>query len=136
MEVIKIEEECPICGKKLEFVETPNTVHYGKLICPEHGFVKWVPKPREDNKRVRTSRYDLKQVVEFHKMKEPRCFFCLRTKEELGTHETLTIDHIIELNQGGEDKLENLQILCSACHKLKNWARLYMNWHFNGKEIE
>ena len=39
--------------------------------------------------------------------------------------------HIEEIDKGGKDELGNLQIICSACHKLKNWARLYTNWHLN-----
>lgn len=33
--------------------------------------------------------------------------------------EAKEIDHIIELDAGGEDALENLQPLCVACHKAK-----------------
>lgn len=29
------------------------------------------------------------------------------------------VDHIIELAQGGTDEIENLQPLCTACHKAK-----------------
>ena len=127
-------EYCPICGKELVFVLTPNSVHYGKLVCPEHGYVKWVKYPKNEGKRRNTSKYDLRDVAKFHGMKEPICFFCLRNKDQLGENETLTVDHIIELQQGGKDELPNLQILCSACHKLKNWRRLYGNWHLFGKK--
>ena len=71
-------------------------------------------------------------MVAFHKMESEFCFFCLRERKELGVSETMTLDHIKELDKGGVDQVENLQILCSACHKLKNWARLYLNWHLNG----
>jgi hypothetical protein len=29
------------------------------------------------------------------------------------------VDHVIELASGGEDTIDNLQVLCSACHKVK-----------------
>jgi hypothetical protein len=29
------------------------------------------------------------------------------------------IDHVIELASGGEDSIENLQVLCKPCHKTK-----------------
>ena len=125
-------EYCPKCGKELEFILTPNSVHYGKLVCKEHGWVKWVKNPNKENRRTKTSKYTLKDVAEYHGMDKPICFFCLRSKEQLGVNETLTIDHIVELQEGGKDDISNLQILCSACHKLKNWARLYVNWHLNG----
>jgi 5-methylcytosine-specific restriction endonuclease McrA len=60
----------------------------------------------------------------------------LRNKNQLGEKETLTIDHIRELDKGGDDALYNMQVLCLACHKLKNWTRLYMNWHLKGRTKE
>jgi len=126
-------EFCPKCGTKLLVIETPNLIHSARLDCPKHGFIKWLPSEKnKDKKRRRASKYSLYEVAKYHNFKEPFCFFCLRKKEQLGVKETLTIDHIQELSIGGKDELSNLQILCSACHKLKNWARLYMNWHLNG----
>jgi 5-methylcytosine-specific restriction endonuclease McrA len=29
------------------------------------------------------------------------------------------VDHVIELASGGEDSIENLQVLCNQCHKVK-----------------
>ena len=29
------------------------------------------------------------------------------------------VDHVIELDEGGEDSIENLQVLCGPCHKVK-----------------
>ena len=126
------EERCQWCGStNLNFIETKNSVHYGKYVCIDcNRWVRWVSNP-ETIGRTRTSRYDINQVNKHHNFNgKPFCFFCLRYKEELGAKETLTLDHIKELDKGGEDVFENLQILCSACHKLKNWARLYINWHF------
>lgn len=124
-----MEEKCR-CGLELEFIETPNLVHYGKLVCPKHGFIKWTQNPKKIGTRTKTSNYEISEIMAYHKfLGEPFCFNCLRTKEQLGIKETLTIDHIRELDKDGEDIIENLQILCSACHKLKNWARLYLNWH-------
>jgi len=121
--------KCKKCLSELIFTETPNSVHYGRLDCPNCGFVKWVKNPMKEERRTSTSKYKLKKVMEFHGFSEPFCFFCLRKKEELGEKETLTIDHILELRDNGKNNIENLQILCSACHKLKNWLRLYLNKH-------
>ena len=52
--------------------------------------------------------------------------------DQLGVNETMTRDHIFELVDGGKDELENLQILCSACHKLKLWVKTYITTHLQG----
>jgi len=125
-----MQELCDRCMGEITFERTPNLTHYGKYVCEKCGkWFKWVENPKK-TKRTKTSKINIKNVAKFHKKEKPFCFICLRTKEQLGESETLTIDHIEELNQGGKDEIENLQILCTACHKLKNWARLYLNWHY------
>ena len=129
MEIIPI---CRNCGNEsLELIETPKLVHYGKYICKScKSFNGWCSNPNNTGRR-KTSKHKLSQVVKYHNYNVAFCFFCLRKREQLGMKETLTLDHIEELAEGGVDEIYNLQILCSVCHKLKNWARLYMNWHLN-----
>ena len=40
----------------------------------------------------------------------------------------LEVDHVIELAAGGEDTIDNLQVLCKECHKRKTSA-------FNSKRL-
>ena len=123
-------EKCDKCSCPIMFVETPKSIHYGKYICSGCGkWFKWKAAENPEGLRKKVSKYSTKRIREFHKKKNNFCFFCLRNDKELGLNETLTRDHIEEIQEGGKDELENLQILCTACHKLKNWARLYMNWH-------
>jgi len=126
---------CPYCSNPyLKVVRRPDTIHYAELRCLSCGrFIQWLPNPNQ-TERKKTSRYSLGDVARFHGFSVPFCFLCLRQKEDLGSNETLTIDHIIPLSNGGEDKLENLQILCSACHKLKNWVYTYVNLHLRGEK--
>ncbi len=35
------------------------------------------------------------------------------------TLDDMTLDHIVPLNLGGADELENIQIACYACNQLK-----------------
>lgn len=128
--------KCKWCSNdKLDFIETPNLIHYGRMDCKHCGrFCYWVKDPNTPINN-RKNKKSPKEVCYFHQIKDKEiCFFCLRNREQLGIKETLTVDHIQELNKGGKDILENMQVLCTACHKLKNWARLYMNWHLNKKE--
>lgn len=57
------------------------------------------------------------------KLREMYGSFCAKC----GSPKKLTLDHIIPLNAGGSNKLENLQLLCLPCHDQKtreeHWAR-------------
>jgi 5-methylcytosine-specific restriction endonuclease McrA len=122
---------CRNCNGKIVFVETPELTHYGKMICSNCGlWVRWVRHPEKEGKRTKTSIYKMDIVKQFYGIEEEFCFFCLRKKHQLGVCEVMTLDHIQELDKGGADEPQNIQILCTACHKLKNWARLYTNWHY------
>ena len=49
------------------------------------------------------------------------CWLCQLTEEEIksiGQH--LTVDHIQEIQNGGEDKFKNTLMICNSCHYLKN----------------
>ena len=123
--------KCPQCGREIEpaFELTPNMPHYGRLTCIICGKVWWAKKPENLNKRTETSSFSLEQIAKFHNKIVIFCFLCLRERSQLGLKETFEIDHIQELQKGGKDELGNLQILCTACHSIKNWLRLYLNWH-------
>lgn len=126
--------KCKYCGcSNLGIRERPDTPHYMEEYCPDCGkHQRWIKAPK--NKGTPTSsKYSIKQIKEYHNYKEEFCFFCLRTKEQLGNSQTLTIDHIHEKQEGGEDDIKNLAIYCTACHKLKDWYKRYHNWHFKKK---
>ena len=48
-----------------------------------------------------------------------RCVLCHRNKWEAGS---LEVDHIIELQDGGQTVVENLRTLCKRCHRKKTAA--------------
>jgi len=123
--------KCRWCGAtNIKSRPRPDTPHYAEMFCGHCGkHCYWIKNPNSPRTTNRTSRKTTKEICDFHRFKEEGCFFCLRKRNEIGKNETLTIDHIQELDKGGEDTIENMQVLCSACHKLKNWARLYMCWH-------
>ena len=126
--------KCPWCNSEnTKIVLTNNSVHYAKEVCCNcRKWIGWIKNPESTRTKNpnRKMKLNPKKVCDFHNFKTIHCFFCQRGREQLGNNETLTVDHIEELDKGGEDKIENMQVLCTACHKLKNWARLYTNWHF------
>jgi len=120
---------CPRCGYPLQFRERADTIHYGELFC---GFcrqhIRWVSRKPGGKKRT-SSKHKIEEVAKFHSFTRIFCFFCGRDKSGLARHESLTSDHIIPQREGGEDELSNLQILCDACHTLKNWVTTYLRKH-------
>lgn len=113
----------------------PDTPHSGgERRCANcNKFLGWQPATNHEGERRESTKHDIEKLMNFKKYyQEPFCFFCGRTKNLLGANETLTIDHIVPIRDKGENDLVNLQILCTACHKLRHWAELYMNKHYGG----
>ena len=85
-----------------------------------------------NGKRIKTSNYTLPMIMDYYNLQELQCFFCNRKEKELGKQETFEIEHIIQLeginNKEADDILSNLQILCTACHKMKNWMIIFMKY--------
>lgn len=114
----------------MSIIKTPHLIHYAKEVDNNGKFIRWISSPNPEGIRKQSSKFSIEQIYKSHNFKKPFCFFCGRTKKELGDKETLTIDHIIPIREDqGEDIIENVQILCSACHKLRHWTELYMNKH-------
>lgn len=61
------------------------------------------------NARGEITRDEEKWIMEFYGY---RCLRCGRT-------DTLAIDHVISLSRGGDDTIENAQILCKKCNSKK-----------------
>ena len=125
------EEICETCQSNLIKTLTPNNIHYARLDCPKCGFVGWARNPnnpRSNGTRLlrQGNRLTVEKIMEFHKFEgDPFCFSCLRKRCELGIRETMTADHILELRDTKDnkerDKVENGQVICYACHKIKSW---------------
>lgn len=95
---------------------------------------KNIPKENRNFSRNSSSSYSLNDVANRYNLDEPSCVFCRRKKHQLPDRHGLEIDHIKEINnENGDDELDNLQILCTKCHKLKNHERKYNNWDEYGK---
>ena len=60
----------------------------------------------DDIERVKTK--DLFDLLKRHK----KCMFC-------SSNDFLEIDHIVPLSKGGKNVIENLQILCRKCNRVK-----------------
>ena len=54
-----------------------------------------------------------KNIRNFIIKRDKKCLCC-------GSENNLSIDHIIPINKGGENKLGNLQTLCKSCNSKKS----------------
>ena len=122
---------CGRCNKEVDpiFIETPDTPHYGKEVCPDcGGWLRWLSKPKNETKRA-NSRFTPESLnIDY-------CEFCLRPKEMLGIYETLEVHHKIPIELGGEDTESNVTVYCTYCHKTCHQRHTYLYNHFKPKEI-
>ena len=120
---------CRFCGTDLEptVVPRPDTVYAGgELRCAKCGrHLGWrsTKTDRKEGKRKGTSQYTIEML------NKTSCDICQRPKRGLGICQTLEIHHIVAIKDGGEDRRRNIMVLCTACHKLVHYIRLYHNEH-------
>lgn len=111
------------CDSKIISIRTRNDFHVADIICERghhNGFTGNINETPRKNTTQKNSRKELSKLGLWF------CWFCGRLKEELNHNETVEGDHILPLNKGGEDSPENIQPLCSTCHKLKNWMQIHV----------
>lgn len=108
---------CNCSADAIEKLETPGSMHYARFICSECGtFLGWAPKPENEDKRRDGNNRWRKMWGE----KGFRCGICGATKEEFPGSGQWQLDHIIQLEAGGQDNFSNTMILCVFCHTIKN----------------
>lgn len=116
--------DCRFCRRATEHLIEPwdHGMHGGKAICSTPGcpgFV-WLPKNPEDKTRRPSAHKDL--VAKYGR---GFCELCLRWKDELRPSETLMGHHLVPFVANGEASRENVWILCTACHSLIHWQRVF-----------
>ena len=128
---------CPEClSPNLVEVISPNRGgHYGKLVCRNCNdrFIKWLPKPKEAKTPDPRSEVSKKLVTKYS---QGFCEICLRCDRDLPKPQTLEGHHIIQVKDGGTDDNSNIQIVCTACHRLIHWQRTYMGHYLNELPVE
>lgn len=123
---------CPRCNVEIlpVVIETPDTIHHAKEVCPDcGGFLRWLSKPKNENKRLPSKFTPESLGISW-------CEFCLRQPEMLGIHEVLEIHHKMPIELGGEDVKTNILVLCTYCHKTAHQRHIYLYKHFKPKEID
>lgn len=119
--MISEQQPCPACGsQQRQIILTPDLPHYGKILCDCGHFLGWAPKPDSEKVRRPAKHRNLVQ-----KYSAGYCELCLIAEDNLPDEQTLEAQHIIEFEDGGGHERENIQIICTKCHKLIHWLRTY-----------
>src|SRR3972149_206543 len=113
---------CSYCGfgqTRLEILE--SGIHYAKEVCAKCGaYIKFVGKP--DNLKPHRHKSHTELVEQYSK---GFCEICGILHNSVPNNEALEAHHVIEYQDGGPKERENIEIVCTACHKLIHWLRTY-----------
>ena len=107
---------CPKCKQPSPFKLRPDTQHHGEVRCAIHGHA-WIAKPAELKTPRRKVNPELFKLVP-ESMRD-YCWKCLRSRtllKSLRPMLPLEAHHIIEVENGGLDERDNIQIVCKECH--------------------
>lgn len=115
---------CSHCEQEvqLEMHEVGNdTRHYAKAVCTECGaYYDWIRKPQNEGKRGKASRFT------------PSLGYCeICGRSQLGRKEVFEIHHKIPVSEGGQDERINILELCTPCHRMCHFLRVYLNQHLS-----
>lgn len=115
---------CRYCGE----VETwtrprPDTPAHAEELCKIcNAHIKWVPKPKNKDKREKRPCYPRPEQLGIN-----YCQICLLPKVNLLTNEVLETHHV---NGDSTDRSSlNFLVVCTACHSVINWLRTYRMRH-------
>lgn len=100
--------------------------HYAKIVCLEcDRFHKWEGKPEGTPKRRKN------QAKLLERYSKGFCELCLRQSNQIPLPQVLEAHHVIPVTDGGSDDRDNIQIVCTACHKLIHHQRTYLGHYLN-----
>jgi len=91
--------------------------------CQDCGRYTFQPKEKSKNREASSKNLVEKKGINY-------CQWCLRKKDDIPAPGTLEAHHIIEYKDEGENDLQNILILCTACHKQCHHDRTYFG-HYN-----
>jgi hypothetical protein len=118
-------EKCPHCGSnKLYHRKGPIGPHEGEVVCARcQRHVRWLAKAKNEEKLKKRPNGTPSPAD----LGIDHCQICLRPRHWLGDYETLETHHIDD--EPTNIERINLLVVCTACHKWINHARLYVNTH-------
>lgn len=118
-------EHCKKCNKETDgMAYLTSGVHHAGWRCNECNSHKWLPKPDTDITKYKRHAEHKNLVKKYSK---GFCEWCTISEESLKKEKnrTLHAHHIIEYDKGGSHERDNIMILCTKCHMLNHWTRIY-----------
>lgn len=111
-------------------------IHHARLVCSGCGvYIRFLPKPGQEKKRRPAAARNL--VREFSR---GFCEMCTRRERDLPPGQCLEAHHVVPyspdeaatlgFDEPGDNTRENIQIVCTGCHRLIDWARTYVRTHY------
>ena len=101
--------------------------HHGKIVCRDcNRFIKWSPKPDQ----VKSKRPSIQKKLVSRDSKG-YCEICLVLSDRLPGPQTLEAHHVVPVEMGGGDEPENIQIVCTSCHRWIHHQRTYLGHYGN-----
>lgn len=123
--VIEQSIKCKSCQSVniIERIMPEGHQHYSRIDCLDCRKVFWGRKPENIGKRKDNNQ----EWRKIHKKNGYLCAICSIDNLLLPLESSWHCDHIIELQDGGEDEIKNTQMLCISCHSFKNSQRQKIN---------
>jgi hypothetical protein len=128
-------EECPYCASTdlCEVIAVNRGGHYGKIVCNRcDRFIKWIPKPKAE--KAQDPRAEVSKTL-VNQYSKGFCEICLRKDQQLPKPQTLEGHHIVQVKDGGTDDKENIQIVCTFCHRWIHSQRTYLGHYASGSPV-
>ncbi len=115
--------KCPKCGcEKTEVRILSTGPHHWQEQCALCGrWIRFLPKP--DSLKAKRPKAQSELVHEYGR---EFCELCGILQRHIPNSEALEAHHVIEYQDGGQERRSNIWIVCTRCHRLIHWMRTYL----------
>jgi hypothetical protein len=114
---------CKKCDLVVPFFIKQNGPHLQSICTRCNSHIDFIKQNNSNNRESKHKNLVKEKGIDY-------CEWCLRKREEIPLPGTLEAHHIVEYSNGGTDQLNNILILCTACHKQCHHDRTYYG-HYN-----
>jgi len=103
---------CKKCKSNSQITNRDDSLYINEY---HHAVVRTNTKCR---KRGTIGLLDDNEILQLDEQQKGKCKMC-NIDKSIAPGKKLQLDHIIEINDGGSNTIDNIQLLCESCHKIK-----------------